>query len=78
MDVAQLKYSIIEKLIRTEDEQLLQKVAELMSSTRARYPESDLKPMTVEELNERLRKAEDDIANGRVYSTDEAKKKLGL
>lgn len=78
MDVARLKYSIIEKLIRTEDEQLLEKVAELMRSDPTPYSENDLKPMTVEELNERLRKAEDDISNGRVYSSDEAKKKLGL
>lgn len=78
MDVARLKYSIIEKLIRTEDEQLLEKVAELMRSVPTPYSENDLKPMTVEELNERLRKAEDDISNGRVYSSDEAKKKLGL
>lgn len=78
MNVVQLKYAIIEKLIRTEDEQLLEKVAELMRSELAPYPENDLKPMTVEELNERLQKAEDDIANGRVYSSKEAKRKLGL
>ena len=78
MDIAHLKYSIIEKLIRTEDEQLLEKVADLMRSMPAPYPENELEPMTAEELNERLRKAEDDIANGRFYSSEEAKRKLGL
>jgi len=78
MNVEQLKYAIIEKLIRTEDEQLLERIAELMRSEPLPYAENDLQPMTVEELNERLRKAEDDIANGRVYSSEAAKKKLGL
>lgn len=78
MDIAHLKYSIIEKLIRTEDKQLLESVADLMRSMPTSYPENELEPMTVEELNERLRKAEDDIAKGRVYSSEEAKRKLGL
>lgn len=78
MDIAHLKYSIIEKLIRTEDKQLLESVADLMRSMPTPYPENELEPMTVEELNERLRKAEDDIANGRFYSSEEAKRKLGL
>ncbi|MCF8276834.1 MAG: hypothetical protein K9J17_08875 [Flavobacteriales bacterium] len=78
MDVAHLKYSIIERLIRTDDEKLLERVAELMKSVPIPYVESELKPMTVEELNERLQKAEEDIIEGRIYSTEEAKKKLGL
>jgi hypothetical protein len=78
MDTAQLKYSIIEKLIRTEDEKLLKKVAELMRSVPVAYPVNEFKPMSAEEFNERIRRAEDDIVAGRVYTTEEAKKKLGL
>lgn len=78
MDVAQLKYSIIERLIKTDDEQLLRKVAELMRPSVTPYPENDLKPMSVEELNERIQRSENDIISGRVYTTEEAKKKLGL
>jgi len=63
-------------LIRTEDEELLAKVAELIQSTPITYPENDIKPMSVDELNERLQKAEEDISSGRVYTTTEAKKKL--
>ncbi|MCF8460100.1 MAG: hypothetical protein K9G46_05200 [Flavobacteriales bacterium] len=76
MDTAHLKYSIIEKLIRTEDEKLLKKVAALMRSEPVPYPETELKPMSAEEFNERIRRAEDDIVAGRVYTTEEAKKKL--
>ena len=78
MDVAQLKYSIIERLIRTDDEKLLEKVADLMRSVPLPYPENELRPMSVEELNERLQKAEEDITEGRIYTTEEAKRKLGL
>ncbi|MCF8463509.1 MAG: hypothetical protein K9G41_01605 [Flavobacteriales bacterium] len=78
MDAAQLKYSIIERLIRTNDEELLEKVAELMRTVPLPYPESELKPMTVEELETRIQKAEGDISAGRFYTTEAAKKKLGL
>ncbi len=78
MDVAQLKYSIIERLIRTNDEKLLERVAELMKSVPVDYPPNELKPMSVEELETRIQKAEDDISAGRVYTTEAAKKKLGL
>jgi len=78
MNTAQLKYELIEKLVRTEDEQLLTKVAKLMGSVPIPYPKNELKPMSVEEFNERIQRAEDDIAAGRVYTTEEAKNKLGL
>jgi hypothetical protein len=78
MNTTQLKYDLIEKLVRTEDEQLLAKVAELMLSVPIPYPMNELKPMSVKEFNERIQKAEDDIAAGRVYTTEEAKNKLGL
>jgi len=73
MDLAQLKYSIIERLIHTDDEKLLKKVAELMRFVPMPYPENELKPMSVEELNERLEQAEKDIIAGRVHSTEEVK-----
>jgi hypothetical protein len=73
MNVVQLKYAIIEKLIRTEDEQLLEKVAELMRSELAPYPENDLKPMTVEELEERIRRSRKAVEEGKFRTTEDLK-----
>ena len=71
MDVTTLKYSIIERLIRTNDEKLLERVAKLMKSVPVDYPTNELKPMSVEELNERIEESRRDVAAGRVYSTQE-------
>lgn len=73
MDVAQLKYSIIERLIRTNDEELLEKVAELMRTVPLPYPESELKPMSVEELETRIKQSRKDVADGKFRTTDEMK-----
>jgi len=76
MNTAQLKYSIIEKLIRTEDEQLLEKIAELMRSTPVTYPENNLKPMSVEELEERILESRKDVAEGRFHTSEELKNRF--
>jgi hypothetical protein len=73
MDVAQLKYSIIERLIRTDDEQLLEKVAELMRSIPVPYPENEPKPMTVEELETRIKQSRKDVSEGKFRTSAEMK-----
>lgn len=73
MDVAQLKYSIIERLLRTDDEKLLEKVAELMRSVPMPYPENDLKPMTVEELETRIKQSRKDVSEGKFRTSEELK-----
>lgn len=73
MDVAQIKYSIIERLIRTEDEKFLIKVAELMRSAPLPYPENELRPMSVEELEERILESRKDVAEGRFHTSEELK-----
>ena len=78
MDVSLLKYNIIEQLMDVDDEKLLREISELIKPSPVSDAEPELKPITVEELNERIRKAEDDIEANRVYSTEEVKKKLGI
>lgn len=73
MDVAQLKYSIIERLIKTDDEQLLRKVAELMRPSPTPYPENDLKPMSVGELETRIKQSRKDVKEGKFRTTEEMK-----
>jgi hypothetical protein len=73
MNTAQLKYDLIEKLLRTEDEQLLTKVAELMRSVPIPYPKNELKPMSVEELEGRILESRKDVAEGRIHTSEELK-----
>ncbi len=73
MDVTTLKYSIIERLIRTNDEKLLERVAKLMKSVPVDYPTNELKPMSVEELETRIKQSRKDVSDGKFRTTDEMK-----
>lgn len=59
--------------MRTEDEQLLEKVSELMRSVPSVYPENELEPMTVEELEERVNQSRKDVSEGKFRTTEELK-----
>jgi len=63
-------------LIRTEDEKLLEKVAELMRLVPVAYPENELKPMSVEELEVGILESRKDVAEGRFRTSEELKNRF--
>jgi Txe/YoeB family toxin of Txe-Axe toxin-antitoxin module len=64
MDIQSEKLKVIEKLLKTQDEELIEKINSLLN-------EAILKPMTMEELQEKLKKSERDIKEGRVHAHEE-------
>ncbi len=73
MDLQSRKLSFIEDFIRLTNEEIIEKLEKLLKQERTKAFEQSLKPMTHEELEQRLADAEEDIKNGRVYTTEEAK-----
>ncbi len=68
-----LKYSIIERLMETNDEKLLKEVAGLVRPKPIPYMENEPKPMTVEELEEKIERSRMDAAEGKVHTSEELK-----
>jgi hypothetical protein len=64
MDIRSEKLKAIEKLLKTQDEELIDKINSLLN-------EALLKPMTVEELGEKLNKSEKDIKEGRIHTHEQ-------
>ncbi|MFY0672249.1 MAG: hypothetical protein JXQ87_02515 [Bacteroidia bacterium] len=72
MTIQDRKITLIEKFLKINDEQLIKQIEELVSAE-----EDDFIPFSVEELNERIEKSEDDFRNGRFKTSRELLKKYG-
>ena len=77
MDIQTRKIKFIQKFLRIEDESLILRMEELLKIVQAES-ERDLKPFTVEELNQRIEQSEEDFKNGRYKTTQELLKKFNL
>lgn len=89
-DLDKIRAEIIQKIQLIDDKELLIELLELMTnlsenelneSQEAEYAKivsdnKNFKPMTIEELNSRIDKSEDDFANGRFYTSEEVLKKF--
>jgi len=64
MDIHSEKLKVIEKLLKTQDENLILKINNLLN-------EAALKPMSMKELEEKVTKARKDIELGKVYAHEE-------
>ena len=71
MDLQSRKLSFIEEFICLTNEEIIEKLEKLLRQERKKAYEAKLKPMTQEELEQRIEQAEEDIKNGRVYTTSE-------
>ncbi|MFA7617195.1 MAG: hypothetical protein WCY16_11510 [Weeksellaceae bacterium] len=77
MDIQTRKIKFIQKFLRIEDESLILRMEELLKIAQAES-ERDLKPFTVEELNQRIEQSEEDFKSGRYKTTQELLKKFNL
>lgn len=79
MSTLELKASLIEQLNRIDDERLLTRIKNLISSflekeKKERYPAQ----MTLEELEEVLRKSQEDFQHGRYMTTEQLRERHPL
>ena len=77
MDIHLRKIQLAQDIFGLEDEQTLLVLENVLKKKKAKKYEDDLHPLTVEELNARIDKAEEDIRNGRYKTSEELLKKFG-
>lgn len=73
LDVQTKKLQFLEEYLRVDDISIINKLSDLLHTERAKQYK-ELAPMTVEELEEKLLRSEQDIEEGRVYTHEEVKK----
>lgn len=71
MDIQTRKLNIIAYLAQLQDESLIQKIEKYIVNNSEKIKSADKKPMTIQELLDRIEKSEMDFKEGRVYSQDE-------
>jgi predicted ATP-grasp superfamily ATP-dependent carboligase len=72
MTIQDRKIALIAKFLKINDEQLIKQIEELTS-----VEDDSLIPFSVEELNERIERSEEDFKNGRFKTSKELLKKYG-
>lgn len=71
MDIQAHKLEFLSEYLRINDEELLLKLSTLLRRERQKRVKGYLQPMTQEELSNKLKKAENDIQEGKVMSQQE-------
>lgn len=71
MDIQTRKLNIIAYLAQLQDETLIQKIEKYIINSSEKINSADKKPMTIQELLDRIEKSEKDYEQGRVISQDE-------
>jgi hypothetical protein len=74
MDIQTRKLNIIAYLAQLQDETLIQKIEKYIINNSEKINSADKKPMTIQELLDRIEKSEMDFKEGRIYSQDELEK----
>tara|TARA_R110002049_G_scaffold35706_1_gene114919 strand:+ start:190 stop:444 length:255 start_codon:yes stop_codon:yes gene_type:complete len=75
-DIQQDKLKLISWISQSQDFSLLQKLKNIFEEEAVVAFSTDGKPLTLKQYNQALEKAEKDIKNGRVNSTEELRKKV--
>jgi hypothetical protein len=69
MDIQTRKIEFVQEFLKLQNEELIARLESLLRSSKSKN--GDLKPMTTEELNDRILKSEQDFESGRFKSTSE-------
>lgn len=76
MDIVARKLNFVQEFLRISDEDLIDKLEKLLRTERKKMRDKEIKPMTMNEFNQMIEKAEDDVKNGRVIEARELLKKV--
>ena len=71
MDIQTRKIEFVQSFLKLQSEQIISQFEKLLNKTKKSNPEEECKPFTIEELNERISKSEDDFENGRYKTTSQ-------
>lgn len=76
MDIVARKLNLVQEFLRISDEDLVDKLERFLRTERKKRVDKDIKPMTMNEFNQMIEKAEDDVNNGSVIEASELLKKV--
>jgi hypothetical protein len=76
MDIQAKKIHFVQEFLRINDEEIIDKLSNLLRVERKNKAEKELNPFTIEEFNEMIDRAESDSATGRLISAQEMKKEI--
>lgn len=72
MDFQLRKIAFVKEFLQLEDEEMLTLMEQLLSVNKDSLEnQSDIQPMTLEELNKRINQSMEDSKNGKVISSEE-------
>lgn len=76
MDIVARKMNFVQEFLRISDEDLVDKLERFLRTERKKRVDKYVNPMTMNEFNQMIEKAEDDVKNGRVIEARELLKKV--
>jgi acetylglutamate kinase len=76
MNTVERKLKFVQEFLRITDEETIGKLEQLLRSERIRKISNDLKPLTIEELNEKIDLSEMDFKDGRFVENSELLKTI--
>ena len=71
MDIQTRKIEFVQSFLKLQSEEISSQFEKLLNKAKKSNTEKEFKPFTIEELNERISKSEDDFENGRFKTTSE-------
>lgn len=76
MDIISRKLNLFQEFLRISDEKLIDKLESILKAEMVKNADMDFKPMTINQFQDMVDKAEDDISKGKVTETDDLLKKV--
>jgi hypothetical protein len=76
MDIQTKKLHFVQEFLRINDEEIIDKLNNLLKLERKNKTDKELKPFTIKEFNELIDRAEADSEAGRFISAQEMKKEI--
>jgi hypothetical protein len=76
MDIQAAKLDIVQKILNVKTESIIEKINKILEKEMIVGYTVEGEPLTKKAYNKRLEKAEEDILNGRVTSSEELKEEM--
>ncbi len=76
MDIQKRKLELIEAFLKIENEDVIARLEKILFLKKANTEKEHLKPMTVQELHERIDASMEDAKNDRVIDSSELKSRI--
>ncbi|MDO3695914.1 hypothetical protein QVZ41_13770 [Wenyingzhuangia sp. chi5] len=76
MDLQSRKIEFIQEFLKIQSEEAISKLEKILRKEKASNISKEIKPMSIEQFNERINKSMEDSENGRVIETSQLKAKI--